>query len=317
MFHEMRYVYAVYQEQSFSKAAEKLYISQPSLSAMVKRAEKRIGSDIFNRSTIPVTLTQIGEAYIADVEKIMELETELRRHVSDSNDLLIGHLSVGGTTLFTSFILPALIAGFTKRYPGVTIQICEASTQRLEKELAEGTLDFLIDNCELSTKIYNQEIVCAEELLLAVPAASAANQTAGRFSLNASDIQKGRHLLKDTEIAPFDAFQNENFLLLKEGNNTRARADKIFKRARIKPKILFLLDQQMTTYHLACNNVGCAFVSDTLVKHMPATKEILFYKLDHDLAKRYIYLYSRQNNYQTRAVKAFIEMAAKAPLSFS
>ena len=71
MFHEMRYVYAVYQEQSFSKAAEKLYISQPSLSAMVKRAEKRIGSDIFNRSTIPVTLTQIGEAYIADVEKIM------------------------------------------------------------------------------------------------------------------------------------------------------------------------------------------------------------------------------------------------------
>ena len=82
MFHEMRYVYAVYQEQSFSKAAEKLYISQPSLSAMVKRAEKRIGSDIFNRSTIPVTLTQTGEAYIAAVEKIMELETELRRQIN-------------------------------------------------------------------------------------------------------------------------------------------------------------------------------------------------------------------------------------------
>ncbi|MDD2396097.1 MAG: LysR family transcriptional regulator [Sphaerochaeta sp.] len=316
MFHEMRYVYAVYQEQSFSKAAEKLYISQPSLSAMVKRAEKRIGSDIFNRGTIPVTLTQIGEAYIAAVEKIMELETELRRYINDSSELLIGHLAIGGTTLFTSFILPALIAGFTKRYPGVNIQICEANTQHLEKELEEGTLDFMIDNCEISTKIYNREIVCTEELLLAVPAAAAVNQTVGRFSLNASDIQKGRHLLADTEIAPFHAFQDEGFLLLKEGNDTRARAEKIFKRARFKPKIQFLLDQQMTTYNLACNNVGCAFVSDTLVKHMPATKEIVFYKLDHDLAKRHIYLYSRQSNYQTHAVKAFIEMAAKTPLSF-
>ncbi len=315
MFHEMRYVYAVFEEQSFSKAAEKLYISQPSLSTMVKRAEKRIGGDIFNRSTIPVTLTKIGEAYIAAVKKIMELETELQQYISDSSALLVGHLTIGGTTLFTSFILPALIAGFTRRYPGVSIQICEANTKQLEKELAEGTLDFVIDNCEISGKTVDRQIICAEELLLAVPVALV-KKTVAPFCLNAADIQQGKHLLADTQAVAVEAFQNEGFLLLKEGNDTRARAEKIFRRAHFKPKIQFLLDQQMTTYNLACNGVGCAFISDTLVKHMPATRDVVFCKLDHDLATRYIYLYSKQSNYQTHAVKAFTQMAAGGQFSF-
>ena len=64
MLKEMDYIYAVYEEKSFSRAAKKLFVSQPALSNMVKKAEKEIGAPIFDRSTIPLTVTPAGEYYI-------------------------------------------------------------------------------------------------------------------------------------------------------------------------------------------------------------------------------------------------------------
>ena len=63
MLNEMKYVYAVYQEKSFSKAAKKLFISQPALSNMVRKAEREVGAAIFDRSTIPLTITKEGAHY--------------------------------------------------------------------------------------------------------------------------------------------------------------------------------------------------------------------------------------------------------------
>ena len=74
MLNEMKYVYEVYKEKSFSKAAKKLFISQPALSNMVRKAEKEMGAPIFDRSTIPLTVTKEGAYYIRTVEKILFLE---------------------------------------------------------------------------------------------------------------------------------------------------------------------------------------------------------------------------------------------------
>ena len=74
MFREIEYVYAVYQERSFTKAAQKMFLSQPALSAMVKKAEKKIGTPIFDRSTSPLRLTPAGEYYIEQAEKILRIQ---------------------------------------------------------------------------------------------------------------------------------------------------------------------------------------------------------------------------------------------------
>ena len=74
MLKDIEYIYAVYKERSFSKAARRLFIAQPSLSAAVKRVEQELGLPLFNRSTSPVSLTEAGEYYIKSAEKIMEIE---------------------------------------------------------------------------------------------------------------------------------------------------------------------------------------------------------------------------------------------------
>ena len=79
MFQGMEYVYEVYKEKSFSKAAQNLFISQPSLSANVKRIEKKVGYPIFDRSTKPLGLTECGEKYIQCVEKMHAAEMEFEK----------------------------------------------------------------------------------------------------------------------------------------------------------------------------------------------------------------------------------------------
>ena len=113
MFQGMDYVYEVYKEINFSKAAKNLYISQPSLSAAVKKVETRLGFPIFDRSTTPIQLTEFGKEYIKAIEVIMDVENGFNNFVNDVNELKSGSISIGGTNLFASYILPPLLSGFT------------------------------------------------------------------------------------------------------------------------------------------------------------------------------------------------------------
>lgn len=85
MLNYKEYIYAVYQEGSFSKAAQKLYVSQPWLSSVVKKVEQEIKTPIFDRSTTPISLTPAGQYYIQQVEKVMNIEEDMRVPTSPSS----------------------------------------------------------------------------------------------------------------------------------------------------------------------------------------------------------------------------------------
>lgn len=117
MINEMKYVYAVYQEKSFSKAARKMFVSQPALSNMVKKAEAEIGRPIFDRSTIPLTVTKEGMYYIRSVEQIFQIQRNTENYFKDLQNLKGGTLSIGGSSFFCSFVLASLIGEFKRLHP--------------------------------------------------------------------------------------------------------------------------------------------------------------------------------------------------------
>lgn len=306
MFHELRYVYEVHRERSFSRAAQKLYVSQPSLSAMVKRAEARLGGPIFDRSTSPIGLTPIGRAYIEAAERMMEIEEGFRQYLSDAGQCLTGSIALGGTTLFTSYILPPLISAFSTKYPAVEIRIHETHTLALQRELADGALDLIVENCEFDPAAYAWEPLSGERLLLMVPEGCAANEQAAAHRLSAGDVRGGLHRKDGGEVS-LELFREEPFLLLKEGNDTRARADKLFAAARFRPKTRLLLDQQITAYNLALYGMGATFVSDTLVRSVPPAQGVWFYALPGEIARREIRFYYKKSRYLTGAVREFMK----------
>ena len=145
MFTWKHYVYEIYKERSFSRAAQNLYISQPSLSARIKKIEQQLGAPLFDRSTSPLRLTQIGEAYIKAAEEIFQLEQQMENYINDLNTLKSGHLSIGGSNLFAAYALPPIITHFREKYPDIKIQLTEGNTAQLEELLSNNTLDMVID----------------------------------------------------------------------------------------------------------------------------------------------------------------------------
>ena len=238
MFGGMNYVYEVYKERSFSKAAEKLYISQPALSAMIKKIETKIGMPLFDRSMTPVQLTECGKKYIKTAEKIMDLEDEFAYYVGNLSELKTGHLSVGGTYLFSAFIIPPIIKKFGDTYPHVKISLFEGDTPLLEEKIFAGELDILIDNYILDEKIYEKKIFMEEHLILAVPAAFREQQKGEKYPDDSRGSANDLHLDPMFPGVPLQNFKEVPFVVLRSHNDTRERVEAICRRAGMQPNIL-------------------------------------------------------------------------------
>lgn len=315
MFEGMNYIYEVYKEKSFSKAAANLYISQPSLSATVKKIEERIGAPIFDRSTNPIQLTIYGREYIRHVEKVMDLENSFENYMHNLNELKTGKIAVGGSSFFTSFLLPPIVTEFSRRYPLVKVNLTEGDTASLEKKLFSGSLDLILDNCAVNEKIYEKVIFCEEHLLLAVPKAFASNEAAAPFRLTRKDIVSGRHLKPSCKGVSLKLFAEDPFIFLRNTNDTRKRGEKICQNHQISPHVILKLDQQITAYNLACHGMGITFISDNLIAKTNPDKNIVYYKLADPEAARSVHFYYKQNKYLTRAVEEFLKVAQEISVS--
>lgn len=309
MFSNKEYVYAVYKERNFSKAAEKLYITQPSLSLTIKKVENQLGAQLFDRSSTPIRLTDCGEEYIRCVERIMDIENGFEAYLSDLSGLKTGSLAIGASNFFTSYILPPVITRFKSKYPRVEISLIEADTVRLEKMLYAGELDLIIENYPLNEAVYQKHLFYRERMILAVPEILPLNKDLQKYRLRAEDIISGSHLNPKTPAVPLQKFKDAPFVLLRFGNDTRARADKIFEEHKVEPNTVLELDQMATAYHIACNGMGAALISDTLVRETLPDPRIVYYKIDSAYAERNIYFYHKISKHVTKAMAEFLNSA--------
>lgn len=309
MFDGKEYVYAVYEEKSFSKAAQKLYITQPALSTAIKKVEKKIGTPIFDRSTSPIGLTPGGEVYIDAIEKLFALEQNTLNQLNNLNGLLAGKLSVGGTIFFTSFVLPGVLSEFSHRYPQIKIDLQEGTTTQLTDKLVAEELDLLIDNSELDDKNYEKYYYSTERIILAVPKSFPINEELIQYQLTAEDIRAGRHSQAGFPVLPLPLLKSTPFIFVKEENSIYKRSMKMCSRQNYSPNIIMKPDQVVSAFNMAGRGVGATFIPDGLIVNLPYEVPLCFYKMNEELAVRYVYLYKKRNKYLTKAMEEFIRVA--------
>lgn len=309
MFTGIEYVYEVYKERSFSQAASNLYISQPSLSGTIKRIEKEIGYEIFDRSTKPIGITDIGMKYIEMIKKILELEYNFDEYINDVEALEAGRVSIGGTHQYTSYMLPPIISKFIEKYPKVKVDIVEAKSSNLIKYLNEGVIDIAVDNYKYDENEYVKQFKFKDNILLAVPKKIHSNEFIKDFAINYDDIMSGNFLNDSVDSVPLKIFKDEPFILLKEGNDTRTRADKKFNYEKIEPKIILELEQQITSYNLTSYGIGISFISDFLIRHVGPNPNIYLYKLNKYETDRDISFYYKKTKFLSKAVREFLKIA--------
>ena len=306
MFRNKEYILTIFKEGSFSRAAEKLYVSQPSLSASVKRIEEKVGFPIFDRSTSPITLTDIGEEYIKIALEIEKNERGFEKYINDYSNLVTGKIRIGGSSMFSAFVIPALIQSFKDSYPKIEFELYEDSTKNLLHKLNLGELDIVIDNTVADENTISATEYLTENLLLAVPRSFDINKKLSQIRMSAEEIIQDKHKSKKMAV-PIEAFANEPFIILNHENDTGKRAIALFKEHNISPKIIFQLDQQVTAYNVSVSGMGISFVSDTLIKSIGTSPELYFYKPEGKSMTRHIFFYSKKNYYLSLAARKFIE----------
>jgi DNA-binding transcriptional LysR family regulator len=119
-------------------------------------------------------------------------------------------------------------------------------------------------------------------------------------------------LKTETKPVPLSLFRHDPCILLRAGNDTRIRADKIFAEHGITPKIILELDQLATAYNASCSGMGITIISDILAQKTNASSDMLYYKINSPHASRDVFFYNKQNKYITKAMEKFIKTAQKA-----
>ena len=311
MFKKMDYVYTVYKERSFTRAAEKLYISQPCLSAAIKKIEEEIGMPLLERRYSSVRPTEIGYQYIEAAEKIMEIQQNFASKVSDINNMETGSISIGGSNYVSSYILPRVVAEFSKYYPKIDISLTETNSVDLEKSLNNEEIDLVIDSFDDEKVIHKSYPLLNEKILLAVPAGYKCNQGVEKYQIMPERIYNSELDFDNVPKIPISYFANEKFILLKNGNNMYKHAMEVFRSANVTPTVSFRLDQLSTSYRLALSGNGVCFVTDTIFKYHKFHNDIILYNIEN-CGNRTLYVAQKRNRYTTSAMNKFVEIAQKS-----
>ena len=301
-------MYEVYREKSFSKAAQNLYISQPSLSARIKQIEEQIGEPLFDRSTNPLQLTEIGKVYIEAAEEIFKIEQRVENYINNLTTLKTGHLSIGASNLFAAYVVPQLFTQFKQKFPDIHIQITEGHTSQLEAMLSNNSVDFVIDNYRYDNTLYNKQLYCRENILLAVPKHFSVHDELTEYQLSYNNVKSKSYLTPASPAVPLHAFSGLPFIMLMPGNDTRLRGDRLCRNAGFHPNIILEFNQQSTAYMAASTQLGATFISDILVSQLPSFENLVYYKLDGEDARRDVYFYYKNHKYKTRVMEEFLSM---------
>lgn len=313
LFNRKDLIYTVYKEKSFSAAAQKLFVSQPSLSVMVKRVEDEVGVPLFDRTTKPIRLTKAGKEYIKASEQIFAIEKSFSNYLSSVNNLQGGTLDIGSSQLLSSVVLPQYIFEFSRTYPHIHLTITVENSRKLTSLAMSGNIDMIIDNQEMDREIFTSVPLWNENLLLCVPAKFPINDEYREYQVSCQEIADGKLTSDEVAPVPLAGFRDVPFILINKENDIRIHTDEIFDEESFKPEVLLELDRLEALYNYVELGMGASIISDTLINGTQHDySKVCFYRLAPAAARRVITASYKKNSYFSPAMDAFLKVITKA-----
>ncbi|MFR8165683.1 MAG: LysR family transcriptional regulator [Enterocloster sp.] len=216
----MQYVLTVLKEGSFTGAAKKLYVSQPSLSQIIKAAEANLGAPIFNRNTDPITLTPAGALYVKAAKQISTISTNLAKQVEELSNEEFGKIRLGISVQRGMELLPYLYPRFKSRFPHVELELHEQGSATMEESVLEGSVGIALLTTFPKYDELVYDLIQKENMVLLVNKACAL----------AERIRPG---------TPIDIREaaDEVFICSRQGHSARTILDALCAARNMKPEI--------------------------------------------------------------------------------
>jgi DNA-binding transcriptional LysR family regulator len=288
----------VAEERSFSKAAQKLYIAQPSLSQFIQKLEQQLGIELFDRSSTPLKLTYAGELYVETAKRILDLNDQLSQQMEDAANSKRGRLTIGLSPFRSAYVLPKVLPLFQERFPGIEIALIEGTSTELEELTLKGATDICIMALPIEDKLFSYEPILTEEILIVLPPNHFLHN---KFNI---DFNNKNH----RPSLNLKLLSEEPFIMLKQNQKLRQIAANLCKQAGFKPKVVLESKSIETVHALAIAGIGITLIPDTLTWSLHKQTYQMYYSIEELHARRTLVAAYRKGRYLSIAAREFIEI---------
>ncbi|HEU5385005.1 MAG TPA: LysR family transcriptional regulator [Streptosporangiaceae bacterium] len=248
--HQLEYFVAVAEEASFTRAAARVHVAQPGVSAQVRRLESELGQRLLDRSGRTVRLTEAGAAVLPFARAALDAVASARLAVDELAGLVRGQVTIGMVSGCALPVMAELLAGFHKQYPGVAISLAEDNSDRLVEMLGDGRLDLALIGVAGEPANGVDGVVLIDEELVAAVAPG--------------------HPLASATTVTVNALRDVPLVSLPRGTGVRAALDAACAAAGFAPRIVFEASALPMVVTMAAQGLGLAVVPESVTNMPPA-----------------------------------------------
>lgn len=286
-FHQLEVFHAVATAGSFSRAAERLGISQPAVSIQVRELENRVGASLFHRMRKGLERTDTGHTVFAYTQRLFALVDEMNAAVGDIGELRAGRLSIGASTTPGEYILPWVIGRFQRLHPAIEVSLSISNTQETIKRIADRELDLGMVGADISMPgLASFEYVTDRVVIIAHP---------------------GHPLVGVGGKVPLKTLDGERFILREPGSATRRAAEDCLAKNEVSVVPVMELGSNEAVKRAVAAGLGLGLVSIFGAEPDVTAGTITVLDVDGWECKRPLVVFHREDSHLPPAQKAFLE----------
>ena len=285
--HQLRYFVSIVETGSVTKAAERCFISQPSLSQQLRKLEEGIDKPLFVRAKGKMVLTDAGEILYERARRILNDVEDAERQVKDVDQSNGGHVAVGILPTLAPFLLPNVLSALAKTHPNATVTIREEVSEVIVGALTRSELDVLIEVLPFDERNVHVEPLFRDEFFVAVHRDDA---------------------LSRLDTISVDALQDTPFILLDDIHCLTRQIQQYCLRERFTPKVMFQASQLQTVKQLISLRYGVSVLPRVCIDE-DSVSAIRYIRIEHPAPHREVVLATPKNRYLSPAAEQFATIA--------
>lgn len=273
---------------NYTRAAEEVNLSQPSVSVRMRQLERDLGSKLFEQLGKTIALTEAGKLLVPYAERVIAAMADARDAIDGLQGLERGSLRIGASTTPGMYLIPQTIAHFKRRYPKIQVHLAVKDTRQIEEGVIRNQFDFGFVGGHLAGDDVEVAPWLVDELVLIVPLG---HRLAGRKSV------KPRALAK------------EQFILREQGSATRAVVASHLRKSRIEVEAIMEMANPESVKKAVQSGLGIAFISKFAVETELKAKTLVAVKIRNLEIRRELKFVYRKDKHLSTAAKAFLALS--------
>lgn len=249
IYSKYKYIAKVAECRNITRAAQELFISQPSLTRIIATLEKELGVKLFDRSVVPLKLTYAGERYLSECQRILLMDQHLRKEMQEISKNVYGNLSLGCAYSASALWIPHILPLFNKKYPGINIDIVDRTNSGFINELSKGIITLAFCALPLDNQDLNYEYLSSAHIVVYIP--------------QNHPILRGRDLTDNSIENPLvinpEELKAQTFIALNSYAGISKVTSHLMDILNLRPSQVIYMPNTASAYRLAAAGMGILF----------------------------------------------------------